>query len=124
MRTVARRGRFIGSFQLREFSADRVTLPGHCDDAPNNPARGRSYVGGRLRRFDLHHVLVSLNLIADFDIDADDGGLSDGFAELRKNDRNKRHIRVEVNCEPLQQSSAPSVDAWPTDSDDTESAYP
>ena len=80
-----------------EFGTDGVALAGHSNNSPNNAARGRSDVGGGFRRFDFHHVLIGFDLVADFDVYADDGGFGDRFAKLREDDWNKRHIRVEVN---------------------------
>ena len=77
MGAVAGSGGFIGSFEFGEFGADGVALSGNSDNAANDATCGRSDVRGGFGGFDFHHVLVGFDMVADFHVDADDGGFGD-----------------------------------------------
>ena len=73
-------GRNLESAQGATHRISGVALRGDFDDAP--PA-GRGYSGGGFVGLHLNEVLIGFHFLAWLDENLDDGGLGDGFAQLR-----------------------------------------
>src|ERR1700722_5389166 len=85
------RGIFDTDIEIAEYRAHGIALL-HLDEQLLDVAgTWRSDPHDSFVRLHFHDILIGLHLVADLDGNADDGGLGDGFTELRHDDGDERH---------------------------------
>ena len=89
------RGIFLAGFEITEHRADGIALAQFDQEFLDLAAARRSHIHRGLVGFHFDDVLVGFHGVAGLDEEIDDGGLGDGLAELRHDDGNLGHGRIE-----------------------------